>query len=309
MVTTVSPWNSLELSKILTGLIMPVVVALVGFYLGQVQKRSTEQATESAELRARTYQVAQKAQAQTFQTGLAHSNRSFAERLQSADFRSRSEMQAPELRWRRALQEENSQLEIALRQADIRRAEEATAADIRRADELHRQEIERERKDSVADFSRSISDRRIRAVLLASALRRHDAGSVASAEQEVLARKARYDESFAQWNTDIQVNMFRIRRVLDTKEYTFLENVVEQRLSAGLFAATDVCLTRAYDVSATGGKAGPLLDECRMPVLLKSTLDCGYTISDILFRMASSQVNFAELESEINMRCPERSPV
>lgn len=307
MALTKHTWNSLEVAKLLASLIMPVVVALVGFYLATIQQDASKQAAVAFEKGTRQYQKTQEAQAQRFQKQLAVSNQNLSRQLQQADLQSRLELQATELRWQKLLQDEGTRRSEEARRVELQKASEVRDADVRRMDAQQRQELERERKDSVADFSRSISDRRIRSVLLASGLRRGDAGSSSAADQEITARKARYDDAFARWNTDVHVNMFRIRRVLGTKEYTFLEGVVEQRLSAGLFAATDACLTEAYDTSVAGGKAGPVLKECGMTVLLQATLDCGYVISDLLFRLASSSIDFDLAQRMIDQRCPERT--
>jgi hypothetical protein len=203
------------------------------------------------------------------------------------------------------LQDESARRSAEAQRAELRRAKEIRDADILRTDEQRRQELERERKDSVADFSRAIAERRTRAALLASGLRRRDAGGSPASDQEIRARKAQYDEAYAQWNANVQVNMFRIRRALDTKEYTIFEDVVEQRLNP-VFRATDACLTSAYDVSIAGGKAIPILDQCRMAELLQSTQDCGYAMADQLFKLASSNVSFSQVRLEIDSQCRER---
>jgi hypothetical protein len=300
-------WNTLEVTKLVASLIMPIVVALVGFYLADIQQDANKQAAATSAKRAREYQATQEVQARQFQQQLAASNQALSKQLQQVDLKSRSELQSNELRWRKLLQDESARRSDESRRIELRKADEVRDADVRRVEAQRRQELERERKDSVADFSRSISDRRIRSVLLASGLRRRDVGRSPALNQEVNLRKAKYDDAFAHWNSEVQVNMFRIRRVLGTKEYTFIESVVEQRLSAGLFSATDACITKAYDTSVGGGNAGPILDQCGMTGLLQDTLDCGYVISDLLFRLASSDVDFGLVQRTIDDRCPERT--
>jgi hypothetical protein len=95
MKSSESAWNSLEAAKLAASLGTPVVVAVLGFYLADIQQAANKKASIAAEKRATEAREAQDVQAQQFQQGLAASNQALSRQLQQADLKSRAEFQAP----------------------------------------------------------------------------------------------------------------------------------------------------------------------------------------------------------------------
>jgi hypothetical protein len=161
-------------------------------------------------------------------------------------------------------------------------------ASLRRAEESSKQiEAQRQlaetRRTAIQALSRFIYERRVRAELLASALRRNAQKPVGASVDELVKRKQLYDEAYVAWNANHQANLLLVRQVLGAKDYSDFESVVEFRLVKLVFAPLDACLTQAYDRAIRGGDPRPDLDTCRAPALLQRALDCGYAINDELF--------------------------
>jgi hypothetical protein len=160
------------------------------------------------------------------------------------------------------------------------------------------------RRTAIQALSRFIYERRVRAELLASALRRNAGRPVPASVDELVKRKQLYDEAYVSWNANHQANLFLVRQVLGTKEYSEFESIVEFRLVKQVFAPLDACLTRAYDRSIRGGDPRPDLDTCREPELLQRALDCGYALTDELFKLAGASGDTGKARSIVNERCP-----
>lgn len=123
-----------------------------------------------------------------------------------------------------------------------------------------------------------VFERRTRAGMVVWAIRRN------AELDELRYRKRAYDEAFVAWNTKTQRNIFMIRDVSGQAGVTRLETQFQDPLVAGL-AATDQCLTKAYDLRLTGGEAMMQLDTCRMAELHQFTLDCAATFTNQLDRL------------------------
>jgi hypothetical protein len=180
---------------------------------------------------------------------------------------------------------------------------------LRAADESRKQvEAERQladtRRTAIQALSRFIYERRVRAELLASALRRNAEKPVAVSIDELVRRKQSYDEAYVTWNAHHQANLFLVRQVLGAKDYSDFESVVEFRLVGLIFAPLDACLTRAYDRAIRGGDPRPELDTCRTRELLQRALDCGYAITDELFKLAGASGDAGRAGSIVDERCP-----
>lgn len=178
-----------------------------------------------------------------------------------------------------------------------------TTEDSRKQLEAQRQLAET-RRAAIQTLSRFIYERRVRAELLASALRRNAAKPVAASVDELVKRKQLYDEAYVAWNANHQANLFLVRQVLGAKDYSDFESVVEFRLVKRVFAPLDACLTRAYDRAIRGGDPRPELETCRTPELLQRALDCGYAITDELFKLAGAGGDAGQARSIVNERCP-----
>ena len=85
------------------------------------------------------------------------------------------------------------------RDAVLKKAEEARARS-------------EQRQNAVQSISRSIYERRSRAELLASALRRN------VTLEEIVERKKLYDEAYVRWNTNHQANLLLVRQLLEEKQ-------------------------------------------------------------------------------------------
>ena len=180
-----------------------------------------------------------------------------------------------------------------------------TAEESRKQQEAQRQLAET-RRVAIQALSRFIYERRVRAELLYSALRRNAENPVAKSMDELVRRKQSYDEAYVSWNANHQANLFLVRQILDAKEYSEFESIVEFRLVKQVLAPLDACLTRAYDRAIRGGDPRPELEKCRSQDLLQRALDCGYAITDELFKLAGGGGDNMQraATSIVNERCP-----
>lgn len=135
------------------------------------------------------------------------------------------------------------------------------------------------RRQSIDSIVKLVYDRRTRAGMVASALRR------GADIDEIRFRKRAYDEAYVAWNTSIMQNIFAIREVTGEHMISSLEGHFQDQLVAAL-ADMDRCLTKAYDVRIASGDPKPILEQCRMPALHQFTLDCGATFTNELYKLS-----------------------
>jgi hypothetical protein len=164
--------------------------------------------------------------------------------------------------------------------------------------ELARQQ-ETARKSAVENLSRYIYERRTRAEMLASSIKRNAPMS------EIQDRKKSYDESFVKWNTEVKANLFSIRNVLGESDYSFFEHSVETMLVSGAFSPLDKCVTDSYDLTLLGrqSEAAQVLILCNSRGLLALVLDCGYAITDELYKLAGKATDRTSAEIEVRFKC------
>jgi hypothetical protein len=168
-----------------------------------------------------------------------------------------------------------------------------------RVAEAQRNRLETEaRKVAIQNFSRDVYGRRARAEMLASSFRRE------APLYEIKERKRDYDEAYVEWNTNNQANLLLIRDVLMTDQYTFFESVVEFTLVGKIFRPLDECLTQAFDIRMSEGDPQPALDRCDSKRLLQEALDCGYAISDELYKLSGGVTQREQAAEEISSQCP-----
>lgn len=160
------------------------------------------------------------------------------------------------------------------------------------------------RRAAIQALSRFIYERRVRSELLASALLRNAEKPVKTSTDELVRRKQLYDEAYVSWNTNHQANLFLVRLVLGASEYSEFESMVEFRLVKQVFAPLDACLTRAYDRAIRGEDPRAEIESCRASELLQRALDCGYAITDELFKLADAAGSALRAGSIVNERCP-----
>jgi hypothetical protein len=139
------------------------------------------------------------------------------------------------------------------------------------------------RRKSVETLAHLIYDRRTRAGMVVSSLRRN------ALPEEIQYRKRAYDEAYVDWNKNILLNLFAIREVAGDLKFTTLVKAFEDELVASM-ADVDRCLTKAYDAKLAGQDPAPLLDACRMATMHQFVLDCGATFTDELYKL--TQITF-----------------
>jgi len=145
-------------------------------------------------------------------------------------------------------------------------------------------EEQRNNQLAVQNLAKRIYERRSRAELLASSLKRD------VSEDEIIKRKSQYDEAYFKWNRDHQANLLLVRTVLGEKQYSDFEAMIEFHLVGKVFAPLDSCLTKAYDKRIkTGGGAKEILSSCNSKTLLQQALDCGYALTDELFKLTEKE--------------------
>lgn len=162
-------------------------------------------------------------------------------------------------------------------------------------------EIQRTNQLAVQNLAKSIYERRSRAELLASSLVRN------VSIDEITARKFLYDEAYFNWNKDHQANLLLVRSVLGEKQYSDFEALIEFHLVRKIFSPLDSCLTQAYDHRLTTDDTGKgVVAECGASRLLRQALDCGYALTDELYKL-TEQVSDAQRDlssSIVLQRCP-----
>jgi hypothetical protein len=148
------------------------------------------------------------------------------------------------------------------------------------------------RRKSVESLANLIYERRTRAGMVVSSMRR------SAALDEIQFRKRAYDEAYVDWNKNILLNLFVIREVGGEMKFAALERMFEDELVASM-ADIDRCLTKAYDRKLAGDDVIPLLDACRMAQLHQFVLDCGATFTDELYKLTRlSFVSFSNTRAE-----------
>lgn len=134
------------------------------------------------------------------------------------------------------------------------------------------------RRKSVETLANLIYDRRTRAGMVVSSMRRN------APMDEIQFRKRAYDEAYVDWNKNILLNLFVIREVGGDLKFSALERSFEDDLVATM-ADIDRCLTRAYDRKLAGEDVVPILNACRMARMHQFVLDCGATFTDELYKL------------------------
>lgn len=154
---------------------------------------------------------------------------------------------------------------------------------------------------AIQNFSKAIYERRARAELLASSIKRN------VSIEEIKYRKKLYDEAYFHWNSNHQSNLLLVRKVLGDKEYSEFESLIEFHLVTNIFTPLDSCLTKAYDYRIKENKSGKgVYAECKGSDFLQQALDCGYALTDELYKLTYKKHNI-ERESAasiVRQRCP-----
>ena len=157
-----------------------------------------------------------------------------------------------------------------------------------------------DRKTTIVTLSRFIYDRRVRAEMLASSIKRR------APIEEIKHRKQMYDDSYVRWNVEIKANLFSIRNALGEIDYTFAEQILENSLVNNAFRPLDACVTGAYDKVLAGksDEAAAQLVHCDSTKLLGIVTGCGYAVTDELYKLVEKSTTRKSAEREIVSRCP-----
>ncbi len=145
------------------------------------------------------------------------------------------------------------------------------------------------RRQSIENIAHLVYERRARAGMVASALRRN------AEMDEVRHRKQAYDETYVDWNKNVLLNLFAIREAAGELKISSLEPFFEDGLVAGM-ADVDRCITQAYDRRVAGGDPKAVLETCRMAEIHQFVLDCGATFTNELYKL--TQLSFSPFGNE-----------
>jgi hypothetical protein len=140
------------------------------------------------------------------------------------------------------------------------------------------------RRHSVQNIADLIYERRARAGMVVSALRRN------ADLDEVRYRKRAYDEVFVEWNKRIAQNVFQIRELVGEREMSDAEKKFQELIVRPL-SHIDTCVTRAYDLRLASQDPLAILDACEFPVMHQMVLDCASTFTDELYKL--TRLNFS----------------
>lgn len=165
--------------------------------------------------------------------------------------------------------------------------------------------------DSVKTITDLIFERGFRAQMIVSSIKRN------ADEDEIKQRKKDYDAIFVRYNSTIQSNLFRVREMFHTTEYTDFERLFEGPLRR-LLVAQDRCTTSAYDyaISIDESKRASTQDilshclesnqEADITSMWESIQQCEYAFTNALFRIVEQSeklINLSSLESEVQAAC------
>ncbi len=135
------------------------------------------------------------------------------------------------------------------------------------------------RRQSIESLVHLVYERRTRAGMVSSALRR------GADLDEIRFRKRAYDEAYVEWNKNIMQNIFAIREVTGEHMISTLEGQFQDGLVAAM-SDVDRCLTKAYDARLANTDPKPELENCHMADLHQFVLDCGATFTNELYKLS-----------------------
>ncbi len=161
---------------------------------------------------------------------------------------------------------------------------------------------------SVSDISDLVNERRERAALVISAIRR------GAPQGETDARKTAYDEAYIRWNAKVPGDLLRVRAALHSAYRSSYERYIDgltnenmllrgtdatillhgQQLPSrpGLFAIMDSCLTQAYDAYRANSytlsdQISRIVASCKFSEVYSKLIFCFSTVSESLYSAIS----------------------
>jgi hypothetical protein len=165
--------------------------------------------------------------------------------------------------------------------------------------------------DSVKTITDLIFERSFRANMVVSSFQRK------AEADEIKERKMAYDVVYVRYNATIQSNLFRVREMFHTVEYTDFESLFEGPLR-DLLVAQDDCVTAAYDnaISSDESKRALVaedLSHCpkggrgpNMRSIWLAIESCEYTYTDALFRIVEQNdraLSLSKLGENVRVAC------
>ena len=175
-------------------------------------------------------------------------------------------------------------------------------------DASHRRDVEAATRTdalvSVKDLSDLLNERRERAAMVASSVRR------AAPQAETDSRKHAYDEAYIAWNAKAPGDMLRIRAALQSAATTTFQRYVDGLANAavlvngvnadallhaqqqpsqpGLLNIMDACLTSAYDTYRladykSADAARRVLDDCKFQEDYKKVIFCFSSVAEAMY--------------------------
>jgi hypothetical protein len=161
------------------------------------------------------------------------------------------------------------------------------------------------KQNAIGTLSHFIYDRRVRSELLLSAIKRHNLERTQESKDDLIYRKRLYDAAYAEWNSSHQANLLLVRQMLNVGDYSSFESAIEHGLSLRLFKPLDKCLTDAFNRTLLGEDQSGEIEKCRASELIQSSLDCGYAITDELFRLTWRMEYHATSGARLRDKCPQ----
>ena len=166
---------------------------------------------------------------------------------------------------------------------------------------------------AVSDLSQLTSERRERAALVRSSIRR------AAPKEEIESRKLAYDEAYVQWNSKIPGELLRIRASLGLEYRPNLQDYIDGLTNAarlehqrsdqrdrqtvaakpGILNIMDACLTSAYDAYRiaefkSNEAAFAITQACQFIPLYNDLVVCMSDVSSVLYDAVTGKLNDAE---------------
>jgi len=157
---------------------------------------------------------------------------------------------------------------------------------------------------AVSDLSDLVNERRERAVLVISSIRR------GAPETEIDARKLAYDEAYIRWNAKVPGDLLRVRAGLGLSYRSSYERYIDglanfnillygtdpdkllhgQQIpnNPGLFSIMDACLTKAFDAYRgesfeDSSAAMRIVSDCKFYRVYSQSISCFSTIAQSLY--------------------------
>lgn len=147
-----------------------------------------------------------------------------------------------------------------------------------------------ERREAVSTILNSMMERRERAVLLVSALRKQNSNS-----GDLQRRKAKYDDAYVSWNTVRQIESIKIRNLLSHRsekpDVSTILTFIETGATEHIFKPVDDCIDRAYFSGRNIDYIKTTFAECDVSEKLSSLRDCISSLNTFLYELSSTKID------------------